>query len=291
MIAWVGLLGCGDVPVELPELEVRAEVTDVGPAGGLLTVTTVHGPERVQLPGAPVVDGLRFRPEGEPREERVGDRIVVTQRWRFSGDEGSYEIPALVVRSGEQQARSAPVWVDLGVEPPKVGELADIVEPAPVWEIPWGTIACVALGSGAAVAMIGLAFGWAVRPRPSREEPLPPDVRWLRAWELAREDPTLTDEDRARELSRIFRAYTEEVLGFSAVSWTTSEILAHLEGMEHLPAENLPRARRLLRATDLVKYAEQRPEGAFFDDLDADLRAFVASTRPARLEPVEEDGG
>ena len=50
--------------------------------------------------------------------------------------------------------------------------------------------------------------------------------------------------------------------------------------MAHLPKGNVPRAKKLLRATDLVKYAEVSPESDFFDDMDADLRAFVGSTRP-----------
>ncbi len=38
----------------------------------------------------------------------------------------------------------------------------------------------------------------------------------------------VSDEDIAQELSRLFREYTEEVLGFAAASWTTSEILEKL---------------------------------------------------------------
>ena len=54
--------------------------------------------------------------------------------------------------------------------------------------------------------------------------------------------------------------------------------------MQHLPEGNMARARRLLRATDRVKYAELRPGQDFFEDLEADLRAFVGSTRPRTWE-------
>jgi hypothetical protein len=42
--------------------------------------------------------------------------------------------------------------------------------------------------------------------------------------------------------------------------------------------------RRILRATDKVKYAESRPSPEFFEELDSDLRAFIDATRPRTLE-------
>ena len=285
------LLACSVPPPTVPDLAVTADARDVSASGGTLTVTTVYTGESVEIPDAPTVDGLTFALREDPRQERLGGRTVVTQVWRFTGKKGSYEIPAITVSSGEDSASSAPLWVDMGVEPPASGELADIAEPAAVWTIPWTPILAVGGGLALFTGMTGLAFAWALKPRRQEEVVLPPDVRWLRAWEFARMNPSLTDEDRARELSRIFREYTEEVLGFPAVSWTTSEILEKLDSLVHLPDGNLPRAKRLLRATDLVKYAEVAPGEDFFDGLDGDLRAFIGSTRPTVLEPPEPPRG
>ena len=91
--------------------------------------------------------------------------------------------------------------------------------------------------------------------------------------------------DKAKALSSIFRDYAEAVLSFPASAWTTTEILEKMRSMSHLAEGNVPRARRLLRATDKVKYAEHRPGEDFFEDLDADLRAFVGSTRPHAWKP------
>lgn len=280
------LLACGAPVVEVPDLDVSATVSDVNASGGVLTVTSVYRGEGITLPDAPEVEGLTFSLVGDPRQETLGGRTVVTQVWRFSGKKGSYEITPLVVATpGGEEAKSSPLWVDMGVEAPKMGELGDIVEPGPVWSFPWGWLACGLGGLFGLLVAAVVAGRRATRPRARAAVKLPPDVRWLRAWELVRMNPTLTDEDRARELSRIFREYTEEVLGFPAVSWTTTEILDQLAGMIHLQQGNVPRAKRLLRATDLVKYAEVRPGEDFFDGLDGDLRAFVASTRPTTLQP------
>ena len=127
---------------------------------------------------------------------------------------------------------------------------------------------------------IWLAFRATSRGEPPELPPEPPDVAALQRWEAIRRDPTLDDMARAHALSQIFRTYVEAVLTFPATAWTTSEILERLRDMAHLPTGNVPRARRLLRATDRVKYAEARPGQDLLEELDADLRAFVGSTRP-----------
>ena len=112
----------------------------------------------------------------------------------------------------------------------------------------------------------------------------PPDLVALRQWDAIRSDEGLDDETRAQGASRIFREYTEAVLVFPASSWTTSEILRHLQRLAHLPQGNLPRAKRLLRATDRLKFAGESARDELFDELDADLRGFVASTRPSKWQ-------
>ena len=79
----------------------------------------------------------------------------------------------------------------------------------------------------------------------------------------------------------------QQCLGFGALGWTTTEILNRLRDLSFLRREDLGRAKRLLRATDLVKFADQQPDIDFFDPLDSDLRAFVSNTRPRRPSPEE----
>lgn len=286
-------LACAE-PAAPPAAEPPVEVHDwiagkpTGSNGTLVVVTEADAELTVTLP-EPAAPGLTFRPDGEPRVERVGDRVVTTQRWVFSGGVGHYEIPPLVVAGRDadgatHESQSTSVFVDLGVPPPSQGEIADIAEPPEVLTVPWRPVVVFA-GLGALVAA-GAYFAFR-RPKAgvmAAVPPEPPDVVAIRAWEAVRRDPTLSDYDKALALSRIFREYAEAVLRFPATAWTTTETLQHLASLAHLPEGNVPRAKRLLRATDRVKYAEAAAGEDLFVDLDADLRAFVGSTRPRGWE-------
>ena len=248
----------------------------------------------VTLP-TPEVPGLEIQ-DGALTTESLGDRTVLTQTFSFSGDAGFYEVPPLVV-TGTSGADAAPIegqslaiWIDLGKEAPNSEKIGDITEPSVVWTVPWGWIAggCSVIG----LFLGGIVFAFASvlrRPTQTVVRIDPPDIRCIRAWEAVRADAGLTDEEKAKELSRIFREYVQEVLQFPAAAWTSTEILERLESLAHLPKGNVPRAKGLLRATDLVKYADVSPESDFFDDLDADLRAFVSSTRPRSWSQGESD--
>lgn len=287
------LMGCGGPHgtwhADRPGLSTWVEGKKDG--GGVLVVQlTADAKARVSLP-EPEVKGLTFEPQGKERVEKVGKRVVITQRYTFTGDKGMYEVPALLAHSttakGETDLRSEPLWIDLGVPPPRKQKLADIDEPPKVWQSPtlweWSLIALVGVS-----VLAGVLFLRSAR-RPSEvAEPRPPaHIRALRAWEAARDDDSLSDHDRALAISRIFRDYMEEVLRFQATAWTTTEILEHLRTMSFLPEGNIPRARRLLRATDRIKFADAQARAEMFEELDADLRGFLDSTRPRSWETEE----
>jgi hypothetical protein len=286
IVWWLLACGGGDFTVgEQPPVAVRAWLaSEPSSGGGTLMLQVAHDADvqvEVQLPETRT---LELTPGDVVRTETIGDRVVETRQWRFDGGPGHHEIPPFAATwtdasGATQTAESSRLFVDIGVKPPDVGELADINEPPAKWNIPWST-AAVALGLGGVVAA-GLYVAFA---RKEKElPPVPPespDVVAIRAWEAVRRDPSLDDHAKALALSRIFREYAEIVLQFPCTKWTTTETLRHLEEMEHLPEGNVPRARRLLRATDRVKYADARAGTDLFEDLDADLRAFVGTTRP-----------
>jgi hypothetical protein len=288
-VVLLGVLACSSLPEGPTGLEpvtvsmwIDGQVTS---GGGALVVQTSFDRDGELSPPVPTAQNLTFEPDGPPVVEQVASHQVVRQRYVFRGKQGSHEIPPLIATwtgpdGQEEQAETAPVWVDMGVDAPDVGELVDIVEPPTVWTIPWVPLAAVA-GTGL-LFVGGVAFAF-TRPRREREVvvvPEAPDIVAIRAWEAVRSDEAMAPEEKAEALSRIFREYVESVLAFEATAWTTTEILGRLAGMGHLPEGNVPRAKRLLRATDRVKFAEATPESELFDDLDADLRAFVGTTRP-----------
>lgn len=284
------LMACGAGLDGAPDpIEVRAWTVDNTSSGGVLVVQTSHEDGLTVGLVEPEVPGLTFSGDGL-ETETLGDRVVLTQRFRYTGKKGYYEVPPLVVSaSDELKAQSLPLWIDLGKEAPNLAKIDDIVEPEAVAE---SILGWVLAGIGVVAVMVGGVFyafiGALRRPAAAPKKRLPPDIRCLRAWEAVLADTSLDEDEKARELSRIFREYTEEVLQFPAVSWTTTEILARLGEMAHLPSGNLARAKKLLRVTDLVKYADVSPEGRFFEELDADLRAFVSSTRPRSWDSEEQ---
>ncbi len=287
MIVLALALGCGDgglLAREEPPVSVRTWLpSDPGAGGGTLMLQVVHDASleiEVSLPATPT---LTLSPGDTARTERIGDRIVETREWRYSGESGHHEIPPFEATwtgpSGSGEAASSILFVDIGVESPDVGELADISEPPEKWQIPWGTaVGMVAVG-GLVGAGLWFAFARGQRDLPPAP-PESPDVLAIRAWEAVRRDPALTDHAKALALSRIFREYAEAVLHFPATAWTTTETLERLRDLPHLTEGNVPRAKRLLRATDRVKYADAIPGADLFEELDADLRAFVGTTRP-----------
>lgn len=273
-------------------LKVMLQGTPKG-GGGTLIVQAEYDPAgAIGLP-EPEVDRLTFTPEGPPQQEPIGDRVVVTQRYVFAGPKGSYEVPPLTARWTPKdgpafEVQSTPVFVDIDVPPPRDEEPSDIVEPGEIVRWPWVAIAVVG-----GLFAVGLAY--AFRPRRASvapvAPPVPPDVAAIRAWEAVRDDRALTIDDKAREVARIFRVYVEAVLGFEATSRTTHELLEYLGALIHLPEGNVPRAKRVLRAADRIKFAEHRPDGDWLVELDADLRAFVDSTRPSVGRPANARQG
>jgi hypothetical protein len=252
-------------------LAVRVQASAPASAGEL----TVEEPAGIGVTLTPIDDRAEHIGLGDAR------RTVRTRTWRVSGPPGRFVVDALCARQGGANACSETLYVDLG-QPPARPDMADILEPPPIaGRAPWGWIAA------ALSAIAVLAWAWRTGKLPTRATPAVPaapperpDVAALRRWDAIRRDPHLSDADKALALSEIFRAYAEATLDFPARALSTTETLAHLGGLPYLPPENVLRARRVLRATDRVKYAEVRPGDDLFLELDADLRAFIQATRP-----------
>lgn len=291
----LGLVACtggAAVDVDGTELQVRSWI-EGQPSRGVATlaVQITHEPGAAVDVDEPSVQGLRFTEVGRGEQERLGDSLVVTRRYRFAGDAGSYQIPALTVRElpsaddtdTPDQASSDAIWVDVGAEAPEIEGFADIEDPPKVFQLSNVAIAggiCAGLGGLGLLGSLGLAlFAFSGR-KPATLPPEAPDVVALRRWNAVRSDPNLDDNDKAIALATIFREYIEVVLQFPATAWTTAEILAHLQNMAHLPDGNVGRAKRVLRATDRIKYADASARETLFEELDDALRTFIASTKP-----------
>lgn len=186
--------------------------------------------------------------------------------WELRGAKGSWIVE--VEAEGEKTA----LYLDIGVDGPSGGPMEDLAAlpppPPPRW--PW------ILGGFALAGLAVALFAWARkalrRPAPP-PLPDPPDVVARRAWRALRARSDLDAETLARELSAVYRAYVEARHGWPATQRTTREILDNLAA--ELSAAQLDRARRLLGAMDLVKFAEREAHADIFDALDQDFEELV----------------
>jgi len=283
-------------PLPEPDADVRVELADrtvdaEGQARVTVRIREVGG--AVVEVGPPAAEGLEARLASE-RDEPVEGGTLTVREWTLWGPDGSYviQVPEAVARYPD--GRTAPItlpplFVDIGVQGPS-SALEDLMVPEPGPPARWPWIAAGA--AGGALLLAGGILAWR-RWRRRRTAPgapaEPPDVAALCAWSEALDDPSLDDWGRALRLSAVFRDYLEAVHGWPASALTTREIAGALYRDGLVSAALLDGARRVLHATDLVKFARQGGGPALFRSLDADFRAYVLATRPEPDAAPEAD--
>ncbi len=258
----------------------------------------------VHQAGGTEIDVLWQRPDGadgeltapaideEPlpelsREEIVdgGMRITTVHYQVPASTERQIVLGACVSQPGLDPTCADRLFVDPEGPPPRP-EMVDIQEPGAIVRI-WPFVLGLTL-LGALLA--ALRWLWPLLPKPRRKVEVVPDQVTspaqlaLARWQPIFDDAAMDPYDKALALSEIFRGYLEGTFRFPALSWTTTESLKHLQSEPHMTAPLLPRASRLLRATDRVKYADESTTTELFQRLDDDLRLFIAQTRPSMMQ-------
>jgi hypothetical protein len=235
-----------------------------GPAAWVESSRVAAGePVRLHLPSA-----VQLSVPAPLHAERVSEGDDGTRTWEVRGEPGSYVLDVAVPGASEPLS----VYVDIGVAGPTAGTLEDALPPVAAqparW--PWVLAALACVGTVAAVAWRAFVR---LRPPAPAPEPEPPDVVARRAWAALRARTDLEPEDLARGLSDVYRRYLDATHPWPATARTTREILDNLAG--ELPVARLDRARRLLGATDLVKFSERGTRASVLDALDDDFAALV----------------
>jgi hypothetical protein len=235
--------------------------------------------------GEPAAEGLTFSRVGEVAVERAGGLVLERHAYRFSGASGSYELAPINVEwsapEGEGVAASYSLFIDHQVEAKPPGELVDIIEPE--IQAPAGWAAWFVGGGLLGLFAAGVFWAFFAKPKEVDEEaPEGPPAHEvaLARWKAVLADASMSVEEKAIELSALFRDYLEAQLRFAATAWTTTETMTHLRELAYLEAEQLQSAKRILRATDWVKYAEAATPEESLRALDSDLRGFIDATRP-----------
>jgi len=287
LVAWWVLAACAPAPPALdsPDLRVRTVLHEAPTNhGGTLQIQVDAAGDLDWTTSPPTGKNLHFD-KGTSRTEHIGSRTFTTTTWIFKSKPGQYLIDPVCASwttgdSDPQETCSTALFLDLGVATDRP-DMVDIAEPSAVWQLPH--LGWFAAAAGVAGLLLGgLLLALRKRPEPTLTaiDAEQPDQVAIRRWEAVYSDATLDEHSKAQALSHIFREYAEAVLHFPALKWTTTESVQHLQEMTSFDPANIHRAKKLLRATDLVKFADQHTGGDFFEEMDADLRAFVESTRP-----------
>ncbi len=293
------LAACGSdllPPLARPDADVRLELTKRKVAEGeplVATVTVVEG-DGVEIEvGEPGAEGL-VATLAERRGEPFDGYHLATIVYEIRGEPGSYVValpPAKATHAdGREEELEVPaVFADIGVDGPSA-ELQGLLLPEPPEPARWPW--AVAIASLSAALGAGAVTLWRRRKRATREViSEPPDARALLAWRVVMADRALDDHARALQLSEVFRRYLEDVHPMPASALTSREItdIIYRDGL--VPGGLLDRARRILTATDLLKFARRGGGIEFFHELDRDFRAYLEATRPRQLGEPGEGGG
>lgn len=249
-------------------VETRVEQTAVGSGEPVLLEVDLRAREGWTLdPEIALPEGLELA-----EESLDGDTLELT----LTGPDGSYELPAFEVLAhgpdGEERTLiTTPIFVDIGVVGPssELQELSAASRPEPPkW--PWvlGTLLGVVALAGA-----GAAAWKRFRPAEPLAPPTPPHLVALREWNEARLKLRGDDHALALALGGIFRRY---VAGVTETRNATA--LTSVELLQELPSDwDGERCKRLLTATDLIKFARAEGGKQLFDQLDKDLKGVLSA--------------
>lgn len=287
----LGALACQPAVAPAPapepvavELSAAARAVPAGEDAQVSLVVALAPGWSLELPD-PAAEGFTLTLQGEEGPVNDRGRARRVRRYALSGPAGSAVVGlpplrALGPQGAEQAVEVPPLFIDLGVTGPTGGPMDEALALAPPPPEPpylWiGAGGLVVVGAG--LSMLILAK---LRGGRAEAAPLPPHARAAREWLEARA-AGLDDQALAFALSEVLRRYIEAVSGWPATSATPREISAWMAEVGWLSPEARAQADRVLRATDLLKFARDGGGDAFFNQLEADFEGVLLASRPAR---------
>lgn len=257
---------------------VRSEVTPrrvtLGdPVAWTLTATLPAGcvPLAVSLDSTPA--SIDLAPRGEPAIRTSREAVVWSRRYDVRGfDLGSLALPGARLLVRVPPARGGAVadtltfpFDSLAVDsltPAATGAAAPDRGPIDPGLRPLDLAIAGVIVAVAAAILILLLVAW--RRRRTRPEAAataePPEPRFVRALEsLRHEGPSLARDAFHERLSDAIRRYVGDVTGVDAIDLTTRELERELSRSRRVRPEAVAEIVRLLRRSDLVKFA-RRPD-------------------------------
>lgn len=276
---WIMLWGCSS-PTErshtaITALEIEAKVQNHKVASGEKVALQVelYGPLQQELQySGPQAVGLQVLPSDPLELAQIGARQRKTLFYSLQGADGSYIIEPGTLQVGQEKVVAAAIFVDIGTGLPeaKLANPADRQKEARWWYV-------VAIG----LLLLLLVGGWKLRKR-QPDLALSAAQQALQQWEKAKKKQ-LDEHALAVQLSSIFRTYLDAVFGCQTLNLSPDEARQWLLSAQHLRPNEQDPARRLLEATDQIKFAGVVGGHELFDRLGRDL-VWLISTIEARTQ-------
>lgn len=267
-------------PVELDTSLVQAKVK-AGEVLVLRACVRVSEAGWSWAPAFPQVEGL------EPGQitSQVQGQVSCLER-PYAGKEGGYVFPPVQVQGtgpeGEELMLAGPrLYGDIG-EPAATSDLGEL-QPQPDRRWFKGDVDSKLLLAVPVLALGLLVGGWLWLGRresePAAQPALPPGEQALQDWSRARDNPSLSDQEKGQALSSITRRYLTHVGAPQALKRTTAELLAELDGDPSL-GEWCGVLEHLLSAADTVKFAGGSASPALLEQWSEGLSGMVNAHRP-----------
>jgi len=290
----------GSVVVRSQLAPKRATLGD--PVRWTLTATLPAGSRPATLGLEPPRSGLEVEPEGSAVVRTTRSQVIWSRRFEVRGfDLGMLALPSAVlplVHGDGDKARpdtlafpADSLGIDSLTTAPALALEPDRGPIDPGWRaIDIAIASAIALVIAAALVALFLAWRRRRSAVTTPVEVIPPERPFLAAIEaLRREGEGLARDVFHERLSEAVRRYVSEVTGVDALDRTTRELERELRVSGRARSEAIQDVVRLLRRSDLVKFA-RRPDDwadarALLDDA---VRLAGAVALPAPVAPTAE---
>jgi len=318
IVILLGLVNCAENPVSVDSVEPREPVEAqasvdraVATTGDLITYRISVDADveyEIEIPEAGAeIAGFRIVDVGREEPRTKNGRTLRESWYELRADlVGSYVLPPIEVGYRQAVAEGEPpgpwetlvtseIFVEVESVLPTEGGAEDIRGLKPLREIrspiPWLKIVL-----GIVVALLVAAgLWWYLRQRARRRDEVPLVPPHEVAFEAlnALRGTDFDDPAAVRffyfQISEVVRAYVEGRFGMNATDLTTEEILANLETLDQLAADQNEVLRRFLVDTDQVKFAHREPSRGNIKSTHEQALSFVEATRPVDERVAEEE--
>lgn len=232
------------------------------------------------------------------------DRVVLQKNYRLTQfDSGVYVLPRQRIAVNEQILFTDLLMIGVATVPvdtltQKMYDIKPLIAVDKPRSRLWSVLVWLLLG----ILVLGALVYWFVfRKKPLTEEEkealLPPyDRALLELKRLENSKYLIQDEFKQyySELTAIVRSYLEEDVHVSALESTTDQLIEKLELMRDagelkLDEETIDQFKKVLKTSDLVKFAKSKPEMSLAEADRKAVEHIVIKTKEALPEPTEEE--